>query len=42
MDGLTVCRLLTEFGAGVVERHWDALYRQPLPDRDRNPFFTYG
>lgn len=42
VDGLTVCRLLTEFGAGVVERHWDALYRQPLPDRDRNPFFTHG
>jgi hypothetical protein len=42
MDGLTVGRLLTEFGAGVVERHWDGLHRPWPEDRDRNPFFTHG
>jgi hypothetical protein len=42
-DGVTTARLLSEFGEGVIERHWPGLHElEYSPDPARNPYHRYG
>ena len=42
-DGVTTARLLSAFGAGVVERHWPGLHAPEHPaDPARSPWHRYG